>query len=132
MIYKKVIETSKVHIWPATYSLGFEIKGGTLVFLSGCLAIDSEGKLVGKDDIEAQTRQVCENLKAAMEACGGTLDNIIKLNIYLTNPDHIVASAKVRIQYFKKPYPGCTAVVVRQLLHEGCLLEIEAIAALDK
>lgn len=132
MIHKKVIKTDKVRIWPETYSLGFEVKGGTLVFMAGCLATDSEGKLVGKGDIRAQTRQVCENMKAAIEACGGTMDNIVKITNYFTNRDDLLPSVQERIKYFNKPYPASTAVIVKGLLYEDALLEIEAVAVLDK
>ena len=132
MMNKKVIETEKVKIAVPTYSLGFEVKGGTLTVLAGCLAFDSEGNLVGKGDIEAQTRQICENMKAVLEAAGGSMDNIIKLTNYFTNRDDLIPSTKVRVQYFKKPYPASTAVIVSGLLHEDCLLEIEALAVLDK
>ena len=132
MIHKKVIKTDKVAIILPTYSPGIGVKGGTLVFISGCLATDNEGKVVGKGDIEAQTKQACENIKAVLEACGGTMDNVVKFTNYFINRDDIPASAKVRCQYCKKPYPPSTSVVVKELVHKDWLVEIEAVAVLDK
>jgi reactive intermediate/imine deaminase len=132
MITKKVIETPKVSIAVPTYSLGFEVKGGTLIFIAGCLAFDSEGRVVGKGDIEAQTKQVCENMKAVMEACGGKMDDIVKVTNYLVNHEDLIPATKVRVTYFNKPYPASTAVIVKGLLDKDCLIEIEAIGVIDK
>lgn len=131
MIHKKAIEVDKLFVRP-TYSLGFEVKGGTLIFISGRLALDSKGNLVGKGDIEAQTRHIYESLKVVMEACGGTIDDIFKVTSYFTNADDILRSAKVRSAYLKKPYPASTSVVVKRLIHEEALLEVEAVALIDK
>jgi 2-iminobutanoate/2-iminopropanoate deaminase len=58
---------------------------GRLLFISGMLAKDASGALVGRGDITAQTRQVCENLKAAVEAAGGALDDICRVGVYVRN-----------------------------------------------
>src|SRR3954469_2742386 len=65
------------------YSQVAEVTGGKIVYIAGQVALDKSGNLVGKDDFRAQTQQVFENLKAAVEAASGDASNIIKLNIYV-------------------------------------------------
>src|ERR1044072_8244564 len=79
---------------------------GRLVFISGMTSRRADGSIAGIGDIEAQPRQVCENLKAAVEAAGGTLDDICRVDVYVRNMEHFDAIHKVRAQYFKPPLPA--------------------------
>lgn len=106
------------------------IQVGKQLFISGQVAVDAEGRLVGKGDIEAQTRQVMENIKALVEAAGGSLDDIVKTTTFVTTMKDFAKTAAVRREYFKEPYPGSTAVQVTQLVDPDYLIEIEAIAIL--
>src|SRR6266545_7810808 len=84
---------------------------GRLVFISGMVARRLDGAMaIG--DIEAQTRQVCENLKAAVEAAGGTMDDICRVDVYVRNMEHFDKIHKVRREYFKAPAPASTMVEV--------------------
>ena len=67
------------------YSQVAAVTGGTIVFIAGHVALDRSGSLVGKDDFRAQVQQVFENVKAAIEAAGGTFDDVIKLNSYFVD-----------------------------------------------
>lgn len=123
---------------PVGFSHAFEIRGGRLLFLAGQVAKDARGAVVGKGDLVAQFRQVCENLKALVEARGGTLRDIVKLTIYVLDKDQYKANGKaigaVYREYFGKHFPAMTLVEVKGLydVEAGCAIEIEGIAALDE
>jgi enamine deaminase RidA (YjgF/YER057c/UK114 family) len=103
---------------------------GRLVFLSGMTARKADGTMAGVGDIEAQTRQVCENLKAAVEAAGGTLDDICRVDVFIRNMEHFDTIHKVRREYFKPPAPASTMVEICKMTSPEALIEINAIAAL--
>ena len=83
---------------------------GTLVFISGMTSRRADGTIAGIGDVEAQTRQVCENLKAAVEAAGGVMDDICRVDVYVRNMEHFEAIHNVRREYFKPPAPASTMV----------------------
>ena len=101
---------------------------GKLVFISGMVAKGADGKAVGVGDIEAQTRQVCENLKRAVEAAGGTMDDICRVDVYVRNMEHFEKIHEVRREYFKAPAPASTMVEVSKFTSPDYLIEINAIA----
>ena len=80
--------------------------------------------------IEAQTRQVCENLKSAVEQVGGTLDDICRVDVYVRNMEHFDQIHKVRREYFKPPAPASTMVEVCKMTSPDYLIEINAIAVI--
>lgn len=115
----------------AGYSQLATVTGGTLVLISGQVALDKSGNLVGKDDFRAQVQQVFENLKAAIKAAGGTFDDVVKLNSYLVDlsPSNLAAFREVRDKYVNvKNPPASTAVQVQGLFRAEFLVEIEAVA----
>src|SRR5467141_668034 len=79
---------------------------GRIVFISGMTSRRADGTIAGIGDIEAQTRQVCENLKAAVEAAGGTLDDVCRVDVYIRNMEQFEAIHQVRREYFKEPLPA--------------------------
>ena len=101
---------------------------GRLVFVSGMTARRPDGSIAGVGDIAAQTRQVCENIKAAVEAAGGTLDDVCRVDVYVRNMEHFEAIHKVRREYFKPPLPASTLVDVTKMTSPDYLFEINAIA----
>jgi 2-iminobutanoate/2-iminopropanoate deaminase len=101
---------------------------GRLVFLSGMTARMADGSIAGIGDPEAQTRQVCENLKAAIEAAGGTMADICRVDVYVRNMEHFERIHKVRREYFPAPPPASTMVEVTKLASPDYLIEISAIA----
>ena len=101
---------------------------GKLVFISGMTAWRPDGSIAGVGDISAQTRQVCENIKAAVEAAGGTLDDVCRVDVYVRNMEHFDAIHKVRREYFKPPLPASTMVEVTKMVSADYLIEINAIA----
>ena len=113
------------------YSQGLMVKKGTLVVISGQVAWDVNGNLVGKGDIKAQTRQVFENLKNMLASAGATFKDVIKLGIFLKNAEDFGTLKEVRAQYLTTPYPPTTLLIVKNLAREEWLLEIEAMAIVD-
>ncbi len=103
---------------------------GRMVFISGMTARKADGTIAGIGDIEAQTRQVCENLKAAMEDAGGKLTDICRVDVYVRNIEHFEAIHKVRREYFPAPAPASTMVEVAKMVKADYLIEISAIAVI--
>jgi 2-iminobutanoate/2-iminopropanoate deaminase len=103
---------------------------GKLVFISGMVSRDAAGEVVGVGDYEAQSRQVYENLKAAVEAAGGTLADIAALTVFVRDVGAFKTITRVRREYFPAPPPASTMVEVSRFIDERCLLEINAIAVL--
>ncbi|HEY5130601.1 MAG TPA: RidA family protein [Bradyrhizobium sp.] len=120
---------------PAGYSHIAKVNHGTIVYLAGQVSSDASGTLIGEGNFEAQAEQVFRNLKIAVEAAGGTMADIVKLNIYLVAEVDQAAVPKLRAirdRYVnaEKP-PASTLVVVSRLARPGWLIEIEAVAAID-
>ena len=103
---------------------------GKLVFISGMTARKADGTIAGVGDVTVQTRQVCENIKAAVEEAGGTLDDVMRVDVYVRNMEHFEQIHKVRREYFKAPAPASTMVEVCKMTSPDYLIEINAIAVL--
>ena len=101
---------------------------GKLVFISGMTAHQPDGTVAGVGDVELQTRQVCENVKAAVEAAGGTKADICRVDVFVRNMEHFDTIHKVRREYFAPPLPASTMVEVTKMTHPDNLVEISAIA----
>lgn len=115
----------------ARYSHVAEVTGGRLVFVSGQVAQDAAGNLVGAGDFAAQTRQVFENLKTALEGVGADFGSVIKLDSYIVDiSSNIEKYREIRQAYLgKNPEPpASTTVGVPRLVSDGYLLEVEAVA----
>jgi enamine deaminase RidA (YjgF/YER057c/UK114 family) len=113
---------------PTGYSYAIK-KSGTPVFISGQVALDADGKLVGENDAEAQTEQVLKNLETVVKACGGTLDDVVKITVFVTDPSYRPAVAAARLKWFKQgEWPASTYLVVSALAVPTMLVEIEAVA----
>jgi 2-iminobutanoate/2-iminopropanoate deaminase len=104
---------------------------GRLVFLSGMTALNREGGVTGVGDITAQTHQVCQNLKAAVEAAGGTLEDIVRVDVFVRNVEDFDAIHAVRRQYFTGIPPASTMVEVSKFVNKDYLIEINAIAVIQ-
>jgi enamine deaminase RidA (YjgF/YER057c/UK114 family) len=102
--------------------------GHRLIFISGQLARNSKGEIVGSGDMHAQIRQVGENLKGALEAAGASLADLIKTTTYVTDIDEFFKHVDIRHEYLGAALPTSTTVEVRRLSHPDLLVEIEAIA----
>jgi 2-iminobutanoate/2-iminopropanoate deaminase len=112
------------------YSHVVVVEARKTIFVSGQLARDSKGEVVGKGDMRAQIRQTGENIKAALAAAGATLADVVKTNTYVTDMEEFFKHTDVRAEYFGA-LPTSTTVEVRKLAHPDLLVEIEVIAMVD-
>jgi 2-iminobutanoate/2-iminopropanoate deaminase len=124
-VNKQVVHTPKVP--PARVPLSQAIKAGEWVFASGQLGLDVASGKLAPGGIGPETRQVCENLKAVLEAAGSSLDRVVKVTIYMADLGELMAMNEVFNEYFRVEPParttfGCSALV------GGARVEIEAIA----
>jgi 2-iminobutanoate/2-iminopropanoate deaminase len=128
---KQQITSDKIRQPSGHFSQATTIEArGRLVFISGMTSRRPDGSIAGIGDIEAQTRQVCENLKAAVEAAGGTLGDICRVDVYVRNMEHFDLIHKVRREYFAAPAPASTMVEVCKMTSPDYLIEISAIAVI--
>ena len=120
---------------PVGYSQIVKINKGTLVYIAGQVASDAAGKMVGEGNCEAQAEQVFRNLKAAVEAAGGKMADIVKINNYIVadvDPNELPKFRAIRDRYLNtESPPASTLVYVSRLARPGWLIEIEAVAAVD-
>jgi 2-iminobutanoate/2-iminopropanoate deaminase len=105
---------------------GIKAGGGSLIYISGQVAWDAKGNIVGKGDIRAQARQAFENIKRLYAEAGATLDDIIKLNVYITTLENRLPVLEVRREYLGQHNPPSTTVVVTSLVEPELLIEIDA------
>ena len=124
---KTPIHTDSAPAAIGTYSQA--IQSGNLVFLSGQIPLDPETMEIVDGDFEARARRVFANLKAVTEAAGGTLDQIVKCTVYLTDLDNFATVNSVMAEFFEEPYPARVALGVASL-PKGADVEAEAILAL--
>ena len=120
---------------PTGYTHGVKTSGASaLLFLGGQVAWDQEGRLVGGGDIVAQFDKALENLLAVVRDGGGTAENIVKLNIFVTDKAAYLAGMKEAGRAYQKHmgkhFPAMTLVEVKSLYEEGAMVEIEGMAVL--
>lgn len=127
MAQKEIIQTESAPQAIGTYSQA--VKVGDTVYLSGQIPLVPSTMEVVSGDMEAQVRQVFDNLKAVTEAAGGSLADIAKLNIFLTDLSHFALVNGVMADYFQQPYPARAAVGVASL-PKGVPVEMDAIMVL--
>jgi reactive intermediate/imine deaminase len=106
------------------------VRHGDLLFVSGCVPMDTEGNLIGEGDLEAQTRKVMENLATVLKAGGTDFPNVLKTTVYMTDITSRKVADAVRREYFGERPPASTILEVTALTAPGIDIEIEAIAAI--
>ena len=104
------------------------VRAGDLLFVSGCVPVDVDGKLVGGGDVVAQARQVFANVGAILEAGGATFADVVKVTVYLIDIDDRARINPVREEVFGEARPASTLVEVSALAIPGAKLEVEAVA----
>ena len=107
------------------------VRAGDLLFVSGVVPVDPAGKLVGGDDVVAQTRQALENVGRVLEAAGVTFADVAKVTVYLTDVDDRPRINPVRREFFGETRPASTLVEVSGLAIPGAKVEIEAVAVVS-
>lgn len=114
------------------YSNSIRAEAGPLLFIAGQVALDADGKLVGQGDIRAQATQVLENIRAIVEANGGTMADIVKVTVFVREIAAFNTISDIRARYFPKDGPASAIVEVSALAWPEFLIEIESIAALPQ
>ncbi len=107
------------------------VRKGSIVTTAGMIATDADGNIVGKGDIEAQTKQTLENIKIALKAAGASLKDVVKTTIFLSDMDNYKGMNAVYNEYFAQ-YPPARATVRADMVLPSLLVEIEAMAVLDE
>ena len=119
---------------PPGYSQIVEVTAGRFIFISGQTALDRDGNLVGKSDFATQAAQVFRNLGVALEACGCTAANLVKLTVLLTDMGNLASYREARNRFFAsvtpQAAPAVTLLEVSKLYGADFMIEIEAIAAM--
>ncbi len=106
------------------------VRAGDLLFVSGFVPVDGDGRLVGGDDVVAQTRQVFANLAAVLAAAGATFADVVKVTVYVTDIEDRARINPVRQDIFGDTRPASTLVEVSALTTPGAKVEIDAVALL--
>ncbi|MGJ8620652.1 MAG: RidA family protein [Methylophilaceae bacterium] len=127
MAAREIIQTQLAPAAIGTYSQA--VKVGKTVYLSGQIGLDPE-RMVLVEGIEAQVRRVFDNLKAVTEAAGGSMADIVKLNIFLTDLSHFTLVNTIMAEYFSEPYPARAAVGVASLPKDA-MVEADAVMELN-
>src|SRR5207245_238478 len=117
---------------PTGYTHVVEAIGGKTIYISGQIALDQDGKVVGQSDMKAQAEQVFKNLQAALTAAGATFKDVVKMNTYTTDVSQVQAVRDVRARYFGDTVPASTLVQVVHLARPEFMLEIEVIAVVGQ
>jgi 2-iminobutanoate/2-iminopropanoate deaminase len=129
MMAKQVLRSSKLNAPIGVFSQAtMATTPGRIIWVSGLTARDASGAVVGVGDVRAQTRQILENLKAILAEGGATLDDVVKVTVFVRNMDDFQAIHEVRREYFPKDPPASTMVEVSRLVEDALLIEIEATA----
>lgn len=126
---KSIIQTNKAPQAIGTYSQA--VKAGTTVYLSGQIPLNPETMEIVSDDFAEQATQVFENVKAVCEAAGGTMNDLVKVNIFLPDLSHFATVNEIMAKYFSKPYPARAAIGVKSLPKDS-QIEIDGIMELPE
>lgn len=124
---KQVVSTSTAPAAIGTYSQA--VKVGNTVYMSGQIGLDP-ATMTMADGIDAQITRVFDNLKAVAAAAGATLDNAVKVNVFLTDLGNFAKVNEAMTRYFNQPFPARAAVGVAAL-PRGALVEVDAVLVID-
>jgi reactive intermediate/imine deaminase len=127
---KAVVQSDKLSKPIGVFSQAIKVPAsGQLIFVSGLTSRDTTGALVGRGDVRAQTRKILENLRAVLAEAGATLEDVVKVTVFIRNMDRdFRAIHEARAEFFQRNPPASTMVEVSRLVDPDHLIEIEAIA----
>jgi len=106
------------------------VRAGDLLFVSGVVPVDGEGRVVGGDDVVEQARQVFRNIGAVLAAAGASAQDVVKVTVFLTDVEDRAAINPVRQEFFGETRPASTLVEISRLAVPGAKIEVEAVAVL--
>jgi 2-iminobutanoate/2-iminopropanoate deaminase len=115
-----------------SHAVRIDTGDGALLFVSGQVAFDADGTLVGEGDMARQTEAAFENLKAILEANGGSFEHVVKITTFMTDIARLAEMRDVRARYLPDPPPASTTVEVTSLFRPEAVIEVEAVAAIPK
>ena len=127
---KNIISTSKAPAAVGTYSQAVSVTGGITIYLSGQIPLVPETMEIVDGGIENEIHQVFQNLTAVCEEAGGGLNNIVKLNIFLTDLNNFAVLNEIMATYFDKPYPARAAIGVNEL-PKGVNIEMDGVMVIN-
>lgn len=114
------------------FSMGVIQGAGQVVYLKGQVALDKDGRVVGKGDMSAQTRKTLENVQAVLAAVGGVMGDVFSLTHFVTDIEQFMKTGDVRREFFSQPFPVTTTVQVVRLYDPDLLVEITAMAEIPR
>ncbi len=117
--------------WYEAFKIALGYRVGDVIILSGQASIDRQGNVVGAGDFDAQAEQVFDNLEFVLGVAGSSFENVINVNIYVTDMSYFPKVMELREKYFVPPYPADTIVEVNALALPELMIEIQAIAVVD-
>ncbi|MFD0739195.1 RidA family protein [Lysobacter koreensis] len=125
---RQIVHTDQAPAAIGPYSQA--VRAGDTVYLSGQIPLDPATGLLVEGDIATQARRAFDNLQAVCKAAGGSLEQVVRLGLYLTDLDNFAAVNAVMAEYFSAPYPARSTVEVSGL-PRGCVFEVDGILVLD-
>lgn len=126
---KSIIQTDAAPAAIGTYSQA--VKAGTTVYLSGQIPLVPDTMTLISEDFIDQTKQVFDNIKAVCEAAGGSMHDLVKVNIYLTDLSNFATVNEIMATYFTQPYPARAAIGINSL-PKGAQVEIDGVMELPE
>ena len=133
MIRKYVMKQERVDpgwAWTAKLNISAGVKVGDTVYLSGIVALDSEGNVIGEGDVYAQSKQIFQNIEEALASAGATMADVVKTTTYLTDISGYGEFGRARNEAFPSGVPSSTAVATPALVMPELLVEVEAMAVI--
>ncbi len=127
---KRIISTEKAPAAVGTYSQAVAITGGVTIYLSGQIPLVPETMEVIEGGIENEIHQIFKNLSAVCEEAGGSLDDIVKLNIFLTDLNNFALLNEIMATYFEQPYPARAAIGIKEL-PKGVSVEMDGVMVVN-
>ena len=125
---KQIVPVTRLSKPQGVWSVAVAATPGRMIFVSGLLAKDETGAIVGVGDIAAQTDQVLKNLQQALSGANATLADIVRVDVYVRDISQFAEIHAVRKRYFPEDPPASTMVEVSRLTDDRCLIEVTAIA----
>ncbi len=126
---KTEIRSAKLSPPIGVFSQAIRVSGqGSLVFVSGLTSRAPDGSVIGVGNVALQTETILKNMQTILQEAGGSLDDVVKVGVFIRDMNHFKEIHEVRRRYFKPPYPASTMVEVSRMVSPEHLIEIEAVA----